>query len=100
MGLGDAKLALGIGWLLGPVYGPVAIMGSFVIGAVISVGILLPLPHIRIAMRRLFDRKGIARLRAARSPLTMTSEVPFGPFLVASAFLTWTLLLYHVPLPL
>ncbi len=100
MGLGDSKLALGIGWLLGPVYGPVAIMGAFVIGAVISVGILLPLPYIRLYMRALLAKTGIARLSVAQQRLTMTSEVPFGPFLVASAFLTWILLLYHVPLPL
>ncbi|MDB5238560.1 MAG: prepilin peptidase leader peptidase (prepilin peptidase) / N-methyltransferase [Candidatus Kaiserbacteria bacterium] len=100
MGLGDAKLALGIGWLLGPVYGPAAIMGAFVIGAVISVGILLPLPHARAYLHRLRAGKGIARLRGGHTGLTMTSEVAFGPFLVASAFLTWMLLLYHVPLPL
>ncbi len=100
MGLGDAKLALGIGWLLGPVYGPVAIMGAFVIGAVISVAILLPLPYVRLYLHALVTGRGIARLNVSRERLTMTSEVPFGPFLVASAFLTWMLLLYHVPLPL
>lgn len=100
MGLGDAKLALGIGWLLGPVYGPYAVMGAFVIGALISVCILIPLPYIRNAMRSMYSGRGIAGLRLGNIGLTMKSEVAFGPFLIMSTFLIWILLLYSVPLPL
>lgn len=46
MGLGDAKLALSIGWLLGPFLGLAAILGAFMLGALVSVCILLPLPRI------------------------------------------------------
>jgi len=95
MGLGDAKLALGIGWLLGPVYGILAIFSAFVIGAVVSVCVLLPLPYIM----RLFVRTGIARSGAAQS-YTMKSEVPFGPFLIAAMFFVWFALLYHIPVPI
>ena len=95
MGLGDAKLALGIGWLLGPVYGILAIFSAFIIGALVSVAILLPLPHIM----RLFVRTGIARSGAAQS-YTMKSEVPFGPFLIAAMFSVWFALLYHIPIPI
>lgn len=95
MGLGDAKLALGIGWLLGPVYGIYAVFFAFILGAVISVGILLPLPVLSGALRK----AGIVRGRRQTS-YTMKSEVPFGPFLIASCILIWFALLYHVPLPL
>src|SRR3989344_2853964 len=44
MGFGDVKLALGLGWLLGFPLGFFAIFLAFIIGAVISVCILLPLP--------------------------------------------------------
>ena len=46
MGLGDSKLALSIGWLLGPVYGIYAIFIAFMIGAIICVCVLLPLPYV------------------------------------------------------
>jgi leader peptidase (prepilin peptidase)/N-methyltransferase len=42
MGLGDAKLALGIGFLLGQGAGLFAVFFAFVVGAVVSVFILLP----------------------------------------------------------
>ena len=93
MGFGDVKLALGIGWLLGFPYGLIAIFLGFLIGAVVSVGILLPLPHII----RFF---GITNLEGRGAPLTMKSEVPFGPFLITSCLLIWFLLLYNVPVPL
>lgn len=96
MGLGDAKLALGIGWFMGPLYGVITIFLAFVVGAIVSVCILLPLPHIR---RFLHDR-GIVRWRGRAAHFTMKSEVAFGPFLVASFFIVWLLLLYDVPLPL
>ena len=82
MGFGDVKLALGIGWLLGPVSGPIAVFGAFVLGAIVSVGILLPLPY----MRHLFDRNSSTVRSAA---FTMKSEVPFGPFLIGSTLIVW-----------
>ncbi|MCE9541613.1 prepilin peptidase [Candidatus Kaiserbacteria bacterium] len=94
MGLGDAKLALAIGWLLGPVYGIYAVFLSFVIGAVISLAVLIPLPHILRVLRK----SGIARGRA-HSSYTMKSEVPFGPFLILSCCIVWFSLMYAIPLP-
>lgn len=93
MGLGDAKLALGIGWLLGFLAGAYAIFLAFVIGAVISVCILLPLPYLMkvIRSRRLGER--------TRS-FTMKSEVAFGPFLVSSTVIVWFALMYQFSLPL
>ncbi len=64
MGLGDGKLVLGIGWLLGLSRGLTAIILAFWIGAAVSVIIL-----------------GIQKFRN-RSGLTMKSEIPFGPFLI------------------
>lgn len=45
MGLGDAKLALGIGWFLGLVHGGVAIIYGFWIGALLSVLIIVCRPE-------------------------------------------------------
>lgn len=96
MGLGDPKLALGVGWLLGPLWGVWAVFFSFIIGAFVSVFILLPLPYIM----RLAGKTGIARLSTGPVRFTMKSEVPFGPFLVGSCIFVWFSLLYHIPLPL
>ncbi len=59
MGLADAKLALGVGWLLGPVSGLIAVLSAFWIGAIFSIFLLL------------FSRKNF----------TLKSRIPFGPFL-------------------
>ncbi len=90
MGLGDVKFAVGIGWLLGLYFGYVALLGAFILGALISVCILLPLPHIVSYAQR----TGIVRLRGHGARFTMTSEVPFGPFLVASCLIVWFLTLH------
>lgn len=95
MGLGDSKLALGMGWLLGPVYGIVAVFLAFMIGAIVSLAILLPLPWYRAQLQRWGLIKGIVG-----ASFTMKSEVPFGPFLIASTLILWLMLLTHVPLPL
>lgn len=95
MGLGDSKLALGIGWLLGPLYGVAAIFFAFIVGAVVSVCILLPLPW----YRRILANWGLMRGGAGAS-FTMKSEVPFGPFLIVSTLILWFMLLNHVALPL
>ena len=60
IGLGDAKLVLGIGWFLGMVGAGLALLASFWIGAIVSIILLL-----------LKNRK-----------FTMGSEIPFAPFLV------------------
>lgn len=89
MGLGDAKLALGIGWLLGPSMGIVAVFFAFVVGAVVSVGVLLPLPY-------LIRTLGITSLDKLRGGFTMRSEIPFGPFLIFSCIIIWLSLLYEI----
>ena len=89
MGLGDAKLALGIGWLLGPILGITAVFFAFVIGALVSVGILLPLPH-------LIRFLGITSLDKLHVGFTMRSEIPFGPFLIFSCIIIWLSILYDV----
>lgn len=93
MGLGDGKLALGIGWLLGAGPGLYALLLSFIIGALVSVCILLPLPYL---MRYL----GITRLGAHRRGYTMKSEIPFGPFLIAGTCIVWSMMIYGIALPL
>ena len=95
MGLGDAKLALGIGWLLGPFYRMIALFLSFIIGDFVSVFILLPLPHFVAYLRKW----GIARLSNVSHQLTMKSEVPFGPFLVSACLLVWISQMYGIPIP-
>jgi leader peptidase (prepilin peptidase)/N-methyltransferase len=79
MGFGDAKLALGIGWLLPFPFNVNAIIFAFWIGA--AVGILL------IYLPKLFAgiRHGFGSTRAQM--LTMKSEIPFAPFLILGTFL-------------
>ncbi|HEU5114398.1 MAG TPA: prepilin peptidase [Candidatus Paceibacterota bacterium] len=64
MGLGDGKLALSIGWVLGLAGGVTALLFSFWIGAVISLAIM-----------------AVERIRGNKR-LGMRSEIPFGPFLI------------------
>jgi prepilin signal peptidase PulO-like enzyme (type II secretory pathway) len=90
MGLGDPKLALGIGWLLGFPLGVVAIFFSFILGSIVLVPIML---YERIVTHM---RTGTTSLAG----LTMKSEVPFGPFLIASCLIFWVLGLYGVQIPL
>jgi len=70
MGFGDAKLALGVGWLLGFSGGVFAIMIAFWIGAIWSI-ILIILQQIKIG-----DFK-----------LSFKSEIPFAPFIILSVFI-------------
>lgn len=90
MGFGDVKFALGIGWLLGAGYGYLALMYSFVIGAIVGVAILIPLTHIVKMLASL----GITRLGAGGAGFTMKSEVPFGPFLIIGTVIVWLALIY------
>jgi prepilin signal peptidase PulO-like enzyme (type II secretory pathway) len=71
IGLGDAKLALGIGWTLGLSLGLSAIILAFWIGAIISVLWMF------IVLKRFKKRY----------------EIPFGPFLIIGMFIV---LFFHV----
>ncbi len=70
MGLGDIKLALVMGWMLGLLGGFSALIFGVWAGALASLAII-----------------GITRLVSHRTGLTMKSEIPFGPFLVFGALL-------------
>lgn len=76
MGLGDGKLALGIGWLLGLEHGGSAIMLSFWLGA----GVALTL--IAVQHATVFFRSHTSNLKPPTSNLSLKSEIPFGPFMV------------------
>ncbi|HEV3244893.1 MAG TPA: prepilin peptidase [Candidatus Paceibacterota bacterium] len=98
MGLGDAKLAWAIGWLLGPLYAFATIVAAFVLGAAVSVCILLPLssPKFRDLLRRFTPTRSSRMLSWG---FTMKSEVAFGPFLAAACLILWLMLLFgHDPL--
>lgn len=76
IGLGDAKLMLGIGWFLGLSYGVSAMMIGFWIGAAVSVLLLL----IAKFSQGVFGRKIL--LSSGLKNLTIKSEVPLAPFLI------------------
>jgi prepilin signal peptidase PulO-like enzyme (type II secretory pathway) len=71
MGFGDAKLALGIGFLLGLGTGFSALVISFVSGAIIGLILIL-----------LSQTPSLSRLLGFGKSFNMKSEVPFAPFLI------------------
>lgn len=79
MGLGDAKLAAPLALALGAAAAPLFVVGAFWLGALVGVLLLLA--------GRLAARQGTTRLSFRRIRLTMKSEVPFAPFLIASYLL-------------
>jgi leader peptidase (prepilin peptidase)/N-methyltransferase len=83
IGLGDAKLALPLGALVGGMGAFSMVVFSFWIGAAVSVTIL--------GFQRVL-KKGKTHLLFLRTPLTMKSEVPFAPFLVLGFLLVY---LFH-----
>lgn len=84
MGLGDAKLALGIGWFLGLSAGGTAIIFSFWIGAAVSVFLLIVIKFIKGL------RKEVPVSFRSRLPrLTFKSEVPFAPFLITGLLIVF-----------
>lgn len=78
MGLGDAKLAWGIGWFLGLVKGSSAIILGVWIGAV--VGLLL------VALSKVMRKK---QLSFMGKNFTIKSELPFAPFLIIGVLLVF-----------
>lgn len=76
IGLGDAKLFLGVGWLLGLPAGITAFAFSFWSGALVSLMLL--------AISRSVRKR---KLNLPIKGLTMKSEIPFAPFIIANYFL-------------
>jgi len=72
MGLGDGKLALGIGWFLGFTGGLSAVCLSFWIGTVVSLGLIVTQKYLKKKHR-----------------LTLKSEIPFAPFLIIGLLIVY-----------
>ena len=74
MGLGDAKLAISLGWLLGLSLALSGVVFAFWVGAIAGVGLLI------------FSRLDSSRLARKYG---MKSEIPFAPYLVFGASLAF-----------
>lgn len=71
MGLGDAKLAIGIGWLLGISLALSGLVMAFWSGAIIGIGLI------------------ILSRNNKQNRVRMKSEIPFAPFLVFGALISF-----------
>jgi leader peptidase (prepilin peptidase) / N-methyltransferase len=97
IGLGDSKLALGIGWLIGPLAGIQALFLAFITGAIFGlVLIFFSSATWSTIVKRFIPR---AFWHKAGRRITMKSEVPFGPFLIAACLLVWWSQIYNVAIP-
>ena len=67
MGLGDAKLIMGVGWMLGPLSALCALTLSFWVGSVVSLAIMAFSKH----------------------KMNMKTEIPFAPFLIFGLLVTF-----------
>ncbi|MEK7514693.1 MAG: prepilin peptidase [Patescibacteria group bacterium] len=76
MGLGDGKLAIGIGFLLGLNSGISALVLAVWIGAAVS-------------LLTMFLQKYASKLLPTSASLTMKSEIPLGPFLILGVALVF-----------
>jgi prepilin signal peptidase PulO-like enzyme (type II secretory pathway) len=94
MGFADAKIAVGIGWLLGLSDGLSAVVFAFWVGAAVSLLILA----FQRARPVLYGEGGVwksdssAKQREdtmSNDALTMQSPVPFGPFLIIGMMLVY-----------
>ena len=74
MGLGDGKLALGIGWFLGAYFGFSAVVFSVYFGAVFGLCLILA--------------NAFKNGNLKKSGMVLKSEVPFAPFLIAGFLVT------------
>lgn len=97
MGLGDAKLALVIGWALGLSNGFTAIIYSFWIGCIAILGIMLLRELVHICVD---DTHGGSRMHIGKSKimhrlaeylpvLKLKSELPFGPYMIIGLYVVY-----------
>ncbi len=83
MGFGDAKLVLGIGFLLGLMPGISALFLAFWIGSVVGLGI--------VGLSSL--SKGTNSLFRDGKQITMKTEIPFAPYLILGL---WLVYFFHI----
>lgn len=81
LGLGDGKLALGIGWFLGASLGASAVILAFWIGAGFAVATM--------GIQRLLGYFHIGKLLSKEKRLSMQSAIPFGPLLILAVFIVY-----------
>ena len=89
MGLGDAKLALGMGWFLGISQGFFAVMFAFWVGALVGILLIItPMISRKTAVPQSWS-------------FTLKSQIPFAPFLIFAFFITlfFDINLYALILP-
>ncbi len=96
MGLGDAKLALPIGWMLGIAHGFTAIVYSFWIGTAIIVLCMLLGEAIEAFSTKdnalkiqVFRGRFGAYLRRKFPSFGLRTEIPFGPFMIVGLYLVY-----------
>lgn len=87
IGLGDAKLAFPFGILVGLPLVFSLIVWSFWIGAIVSVALLLARTYLIKLRSTRMGGKTFLRFRLPH--LTMKSEIPFAPFLIAALLCTY-----------
>lgn len=96
MGLGDAKLALVIGWILGISQGFTSLVYSFWIGTVVILGgIFLGEAIDAFSSKnnalgiRLFNGKFAASYRKVFPRMGLRTEIPFGPFMIIALYVVY-----------
>ncbi|MEN9604357.1 MAG: hypothetical protein RJB39_42 [Candidatus Parcubacteria bacterium] len=96
MGLGDAKLALVIGWMLGVSQGFTALVYSFWIGTVVILGgIFLGEAIDAFSSKnnalgiRLFNGKLSSAFRKIFPRMGLRTEIPFGPFMIIALYVVY-----------
>ena len=75
MGLGDAKLILGIGWMLGPILALSALVIAFWIGAIVGLFVI-------------FFSRNLSQLDKT-GKVGMKTEIPFAPFLIIGTLIVF-----------
>jgi len=96
MGLGDAKLALVIGWALGISSGFTAIVFSFWIGCIAVLGIMLVRELVyafsdthNVFKVKLFTAKTLGKITEFLPALKLKSELPFGPYMIIGFYVVY-----------
>ena len=100
MGLGDAKLALIVGWGLGLGFGYTALMYSFWIGAIVIIGLMLVRETLDafsthnnalgFKIKFLHNTK-LEYFRNKLPSYKLRSEIPFGPFMIIAFYMIYFL---------